>query len=111
MTVAFEIEHGIDDVLERFRPGDRAFLCDVAGQKNRRPVCFANSHKLARDVADLRNAAGRGFDLFAENRLDRIDDDKIGPDLFGLGKDRLKICFGQQKKILGSNVQAVRRAF
>ena len=35
MRIAFEIQHGIDDVLEHARPGDRALLGHVPDQDAR----------------------------------------------------------------------------
>ncbi len=35
MLVAFEVQHDIDQVLERPRPGDRAVLRDVPDQQHR----------------------------------------------------------------------------
>ena len=33
LSRAFEIENGVDNVLERLRTGDRAIFCDVPDQK------------------------------------------------------------------------------
>ena len=85
VAIALEIENSIDDVLKRFRPGDRAFLGNVAREKYGRRGLFGKHHELGCDLPHLRNAAGCGFDLFAENGLNRIDDDKIGPQLVGFG--------------------------
>jgi hypothetical protein len=41
-AVAFEIEHGVDHVLEHARPGERAVLGHVADQNVLRPVFFAS---------------------------------------------------------------------
>ncbi len=42
MRVAFEIEHGVDDVLEHARAGDRAFLGHVADEITTMWRCFAS---------------------------------------------------------------------
>ena len=39
MRVALEVQHGVDDVLEHARPGDRAFLGDVTDQQHRSASC------------------------------------------------------------------------
>jgi len=50
---------------------------------------------LSGNLADLRHAPRRGFDLFAEDRLDRIDDDEIRAQLVRLGDDGLEIRLAQ----------------
>ena len=53
VSVAFEIKDGVDDVLERFRPGYRAFLGDVAGDEDGHAGLLGEHHQLACGVADL----------------------------------------------------------
>ena len=51
--LALEVEDGVDDVLERFRPGDRSFLRDVADQKYRKRQALRCCHQDSRGIADL----------------------------------------------------------
>src|SRR5688572_4938735 len=79
MAVAFEIENSIDDMFECFRAGDRTVLCDVSSKKHRCRRLLGKCHKVGRDISNLRYAARSGFDPVTENRLDRINNEKIGP--------------------------------
>ena len=44
VPVAFERQHGVDDVLERARPGERAVLGDVADEQRRDPELLGQPH-------------------------------------------------------------------
>jgi hypothetical protein len=74
-VVAFEIQHGIDEMLEQPRTGDRAVLGDVPDEKGRAVRALGELHQRGRAVAHLRDAAGARFDFRQRHRLDRIDDD------------------------------------
>ena len=78
-AVAFEIEHGVDHVLDDTRPRDLAFLGDVANQNNRCAGGFGIADHRLRRRADLCDRAGRRFGNVGPQRLDRINDDEIGP--------------------------------
>ena len=59
--LALEVEHGVDDVLERLRPGQAAVLGDVADQEDRDAAALGQEQQLRRDLAHLADAArGRG---------------------------------------------------
>lgn len=106
MTVALEIENGVDDVLESLGPRDRAFLGNVADQENRRRRLLREKHELRRDLSHLRDAARSGLDLIAEHGLDRINDDEIGPKLIDFSQYHLQIRLGQQEKVIGLDPEA-----
>ena len=57
--VTFEIQHGVDHVLEDARPCDDAFLGDVTDDQHRHARCFRESHQRGRCLADLRRRSGR----------------------------------------------------
>ena len=42
--LAFEIENGVDDVLESFRAGDSAFACDVTNDEHGYSRFFRKTH-------------------------------------------------------------------
>ena len=74
VALAFEVEHGVDDVLERLGTGEAAVLGDVADEERRDVVALRGEQELRRRFADLADAAGRGLELQREHRLDRVDD-------------------------------------
>jgi hypothetical protein len=58
MGVALEIEHGIDDVFEHARPGQRALLGHVADQDDRDAGLLGQPRQLRRAFAHLRHRPG-----------------------------------------------------
>jgi hypothetical protein len=82
---AFEIQHGVDDVLERLRSGQTPVLGDVADQEGRNVLALGREEQLGCRLANLADAAGGRLELEREHGLDRIDNDERGPqpgDLF-----------------------------
>ena len=59
MRVALEIEHGVDDVLQHARPGERAVLGDVADEDDAGARSLGEARQLRRALAHLRHRAGR----------------------------------------------------
>ena len=52
-AVAVERQHGVDDVLEHARPGERAFLRDVADEHGGELALLRLLHEPVGAVADL----------------------------------------------------------
>ena len=75
-AVAFEIEHGVDHVLEHAGPGDGAFLGDVPDQHEREAARLGEPDQLEAGGADLADAAGRALDGVEPHGLDGVDDDE-----------------------------------
>ena len=75
MPLAFEVQHRVDDVLERLRTGEAAVLRDVADEERRDVLPLRGEQQLRRRLAHLADAAGRRLELQREDRLDRVDDD------------------------------------
>ena len=73
-ALAFEIEHGIDQVLHHARPGDLAILGDVADQDHRGVATLGIADEVLRDGTHLRHRAGRALHRVRPQRLDRVDD-------------------------------------
>ena len=74
---AFEIEDGIDHVLDDARTGDGAFLGDVANQYQRGAGLLGPAREFLCAGADLADGAGGGFEAVGPHGLDGIDDDEI----------------------------------
>ena len=53
VPIALERQHGVDDVLERARPGEGAVLGDVADEQRRDPVLLREPDQPVRALAHL----------------------------------------------------------
>ena len=85
MTLPFEVEDGVDDVLERLGAGEVAVLGHVPDEERRNVLPLRGKEQLRCRLADLADAAWRRLELQREHRLDRVDDDERRiepPDLF-----------------------------
>src|SRR5687768_14034801 len=71
--VAFEVEHGVNHMLEHARPRERTFLSDMADQQRRDVARFRKARELSGTLAHLTHGARSGLQLLAEQRLNRID--------------------------------------
>ena len=96
MLLALEIEHRVDDVLERLRAGEIAVLRDVADEKGRDVLPLRGEQQLRCGLAHLADAAGRRLELEREDGLDRIDDDERRAKPRDLLEDALETGFGEQ---------------
>ena len=107
MRVAFKIQHGVDDVLEHARAGDRTLLGDVPDQDDGDRALLGEPGELRRAFAHLRHASGRRFQRFGVHGLDRIDDDHLGlsrpyraDDRFELDlREKLDRCIDQSEPL------------
>ena len=109
--VAFEVEHGVDEVLEQPRPGDRTVLGDVPDDEDRATGALGELHQRLRAVADLRDAAGVRLDLGQRHRLNRVDRPSTSGDApLALIEDRAQVRLGEHQQIVGRADRA-RRAF
>src|SRR6266550_1112992 len=75
---AFEIEHGVDHVLEDARAGDQPFLRHVSYQHDDKAAALGEADQFLRRAAHLADRAGGAVERVEIHRLDRIDDDEIG---------------------------------
>ena len=76
VALALEVQDGVDDVLQRFRPGQAAVLRHMADQQGRHVSTLRRKQQVRRRVPDLANAARRGLQLRGKNGLDGVDDDE-----------------------------------
>src|SRR5262245_20096150 len=76
MPLAFEIEDGIDHMLQCLRPREVAILGDVANENSRNVLTFRSKQELRRRFAHLSDAAGRRLELDGKDRLYRVDDNQ-----------------------------------
>ena len=110
MALAFEVQHRVDDVLERLRAGEAAVLRDVADEERRDVLALRREQQLRRRFAHLPDAAGRRLELQREHRLNRIDDHQRRLDARDLLEDPLEAGFGEQIQRRVADRRAARRA-
>ncbi len=110
MALAFEVQHRVDDVLERLRAGEVAVLRDVADEHRRDVLSFRGEQKLRGRLAHLADAAGRRLELDREDGLDRVDDDERRLQPRDLFEDALDACLGQQVERRGADAKAIAAA-
>ncbi len=72
-AVAFEIQHGVDHVLQHARARDGAVLGDVADQHDREFAGLGELDQLEAAGAHLAHRAWRTVDRVEPHGLDRID--------------------------------------
>ena len=104
--LALEIEHRVDHMLEHARPGQGAFLGDVADEEDRRAALLGKAHQQRRALADLGHAARCRLQLLGEDGLDRVDDHDLGLLGAGGGDDRLYAGLGHHLEPVLRQVQA-----
>ena len=110
-AMAFEIEHGVDHVLDHLRARDLTILGDMADENERRAALLGVADERRGAAAKLGDGARRGIDAFRPERLHRIDHDeargigtpKRGDDIgeIGLGAERDRRLF--QPEPLGAH--------
>ncbi len=76
---AFEIENAIDHMFYHTRPGDLAFLGDMAHKHHSGARLLGIADQRLRGGTHLRHGSRCGIRHVGPQRLDRIDDDEIGP--------------------------------
>ena len=98
MPFALEIEHGVDDVLERLGAGEAAVLGHVSDEKRRDVVALGGEQKLRRRFAHLADAAGRRLKLQREHGLNRVDDEQPRPHAADFFEDALDARLREQEQ-------------
>ena len=83
----------------------------MADDEDRNPARFSKSHQLERDLAHLRDRAGRRGGFVAKKRLDAVDDDKLIIPALHLFKHGAQIYLGEQKQLLAYRAKPLRAHF
>ncbi len=96
MPLPFEVQDGVDHVLECFRAGKAAVLRHVPHEERGHVLSFRLEQQLGRGLADLAHAPRRRLELEREDRLNRIDDDERRLEADDLVEDVLETRFGEQ---------------
>ena len=77
-ALALEVQHRVDDVLERLRTGDAAALRDVPDDEHRGAALLGVAHQPRGAFAHLSDVARRALEIAREDRLNRVDDQHGG---------------------------------
>jgi hypothetical protein len=96
VLLALEVEHGVHQVLEHARPGQRPFLGHVANQERRDATSLGERHQAGAALAHLGHAARRGLDVGQKDGLDRVHDQGTRLDRIELTLHRGEIVLGPQ---------------
>ena len=96
VTLAFEVQDGVHDVLERFRAGQASLFRHVADEEGRHVPALGAEQQLGRGLADLADAARRRLELQREHGLNRVDDDEGRLDPIDLLENAFEARFRQQ---------------
>src|SRR5207253_3176243 len=72
-ALAFEIENGVDDVLENARSRDGTLFRHVTDEEDRHVVALCDLEQACGALAQLRDATRGRADRVGRHRLDRVD--------------------------------------
>jgi hypothetical protein len=110
-ALALEIEHAVDHVLDHARAGDLPFLGHMADQHHRGARRLGVADHGLRGGAHLGDRARRGIGRIRPQRLDRIEDDEVGPLAVGDGGENvLDIGLGGKFHGRGGRADALARS-
>ncbi len=99
MRIALEIQHGVDDVLQHARAGQRALFRHVADHDDGDAGLLGDARQLRRAFAHLRHRAGRRTEGVGIHGLDRIDDGDFRLVLGQRAEDFFQLDFGLQLQV------------
>ncbi len=109
-AVALEVQHGVDDVLEQPRSGDRPVLGHVADHEDRAAGALGELEQRRGALAHLRDAAGVRIRVGARQRLDRVDDDDARAEFLESGEDPVEVGLREQQRLV-AGTQPLRAQF
>ncbi len=105
--LAFQVQHGIDHVLQDSRAGNRAFLGHVPDDEHRNVAWLCPLHDPARALPHLGDASRRRRDLVDHHGLDGVDHQHAGVRVLRRGKDRVEIRFRQNEDVVRLDAEPI----
>ena len=100
VAIPFQVEHGVDDVFQHARSGDRACLGHVPHQENGHVLRLGCAHQCGGALAYLADTARRGAQFVEVHGLDRIDDHRRRPELAHVLDDCVQVRLGQYIEVV-----------
>ena len=111
-----EVEHGVDDVLERLRSRNTPALGDVPDEQYRGPRFLGEPHQPGGALAHLADVAGSALELFSVSRLHRVEEDDARFQLRGVMQNGFEARLAEDVdapcillQAIGAQPQLVRR--
>jgi hypothetical protein len=106
-VLAFQVEDGIDDVLQHARPGDGTLLGDVPNDDDGHVGAFGQVHQAGGALAHLADRAGTGGEVVEHDRLDRIDHGQGRHHGLDRGHDGAEVDLGHHEQARRNGAQPV----
>jgi hypothetical protein len=106
-AITLEVQHGVDDVLERLWPGDAAAFRDVTDHDHRRPRFLREPHEARGALAHLPDVARCTLEVSREHGLYGIDDHDTRLAIAGGSEHRLEQSLAQKLHLSGTITQAI----
>ena len=104
VLVALKLQHGVDDMLQYLRSGQRSLFVDMADQYHGGAARLGKPEQGSRTFAHLGDAACRRLGRLGADGLYRVDDDELGFLFLDMGEDALERCLTEyQQVVVGSS--------
>jgi hypothetical protein len=108
VALTLEREHGVDQVLEHARPGERALLGDVPDQHRAHRALLGEAHQPVGALAHLRHRPGCRTEVGVEHRLDGVDGDHVGLHGLDVGEHVREGGVGHEPQVGWQGTEALR---
>ena len=104
-SITFEVDHGIDDVLDDLGAGQGAGLGDVADEEDGNVHRLGEVDQFHAAIAKLGDRAGSGRELRLVDHLNRVDDADGGAMLADLVDNALDVGLGEDEEVFRAGSQ------
>ncbi len=101
VSLALEVQHGVDQVLEHARAGQRPFLGDVPDQEGGDALSLREQHQARPAFADLADAARRGLEAGQVDGLDGVHHQDARAQRLHVAQDDLEVVLGHEVEARG----------
>jgi hypothetical protein len=105
--LALEVQHRVHQMLEHARPSERAFLGDVADQERREPPALRLRHEARAALTHLGDRARRRFKIRQEDRLDRVDDQRLRLDVVERRLDGVEVGLRPEQQAIAGDAEPI----
>ena len=105
--LALEVEHRVDDVLERLGAGDPASLGDMTDDEHRGAGLLGEAHEPGGTLADLADVTGCALEIRGEDGLNGVEDDGSRSQGLGGRENVLEVRLAEQHDVARAFLQAI----